>query len=71
LTAATWDLANDSVLCTFGPTEDNVLIELVRVKTKPKSQYLLNTQYLWLLLTYFQRMYSSHILGCAMSKSRA
>jgi hypothetical protein len=32
LTAATWDLANDSVLCAFGPTEDNALLELVRVK---------------------------------------
>ncbi|TVY55794.1 Elongator complex protein, partial [Lachnellula suecica] len=37
-TAATWDLANDSVLCTFGPTESNALIELVRVQTKAKSQ---------------------------------
>ncbi|TVY18310.1 Elongator complex protein 1 [Lachnellula arida] len=38
LTAATWDLANDSVLCTFGPTESNALIELVRVVTKPEAQ---------------------------------
>jgi elongator complex protein 1 len=44
LTAATWDLANDSVLCTFGPTENNALIELVRVKTKPESQYLFHPQ---------------------------
>lgn len=36
LTAATWDLADsdDSVVCTFGPTPENPLIELVRVKTK-------------------------------------
>ncbi|TVY86739.1 Elongator complex protein, partial [Lachnellula willkommii] len=38
LTAATWDLANDSVLCTFGPTGSNALIELVRVVTKPEAQ---------------------------------
>ncbi|KUJ12018.1 elongator complex protein-like protein 1 [Mollisia scopiformis] len=31
LTATTWDLANDSVLCAFGPTENDPLIELVRV----------------------------------------
>jgi len=40
LTAATWDLANDTVLCTFGPSEENALIELVRVKTKSHSQYV-------------------------------
>jgi elongator complex protein 1 len=42
LTAATWDLADpdDSVLCTFGPTPDNALIELVRVKTRKLSQYV-------------------------------
>jgi elongator complex protein 1 len=40
LTAATWDLANDSnFLCTFGPSEENALIELVRVNIKPGSQY--------------------------------
>jgi elongator complex protein 1 len=34
LTSATWDLAgsDDCVLCTFGPTPENALIELVRVK---------------------------------------
>ncbi|KAE9377847.1 elongator complex protein-like protein 1 [Stipitochalara longipes BDJ] len=37
LTSTTWDLANDSVLCTFGPTETDALIELVRIKTKLNS----------------------------------
>jgi elongator complex protein 1 len=39
LTASTWDLANDAVLCTFGPTEKDALIELVRIKRKSSSQY--------------------------------
>lgn len=39
VTAATWDLANDSVLCTLGPTENDALIELVRVDARSKSQY--------------------------------
>ena len=39
LTASTWDLSNDSVLCTFGPTETDALIELVRITTKSTSQY--------------------------------
>ena len=39
LTASTWDLANDSVLCTVGPTETDALIELVRITTKSTSQY--------------------------------
>lgn len=36
LTSATWDLADsdDSVICTFGPTAEDALIELVRVRTK-------------------------------------
>ncbi|KAH6674491.1 elongator complex protein-like protein 1 [Halenospora varia] len=38
VTSATWDLANDSVLCTFGPTESNALIELVRVKNTTKTE---------------------------------
>jgi len=32
LTASAWDVATDSVLCAFGPTEDNVLLELKRWK---------------------------------------
>lgn len=40
LTASSWDLANDSVLCTFGPTETDALIELVRIKTGSSSQYV-------------------------------
>jgi elongator complex protein 1 len=35
LTATAWDTANDSLICTFGPTETNVLIELRRVKYHP------------------------------------
>jgi elongator complex protein 1 len=44
LTASTWDLTNDSILCTFGPTETDVLIELVRIKTKSNPQYV-SSQY--------------------------
>lgn len=32
LTASTWDVSGDSVLCAFGPTKDNVLLELKRWK---------------------------------------
>lgn len=38
VSAATWDLTSESVVCSFGPSEDNAVIELVRVKTTPKSQ---------------------------------
>lgn len=39
LTAVTWDLADseDTLICTFGPTLEDVLIELVRVKTSDSS----------------------------------
>ncbi|EKD16630.1 IKI3 family protein [Drepanopeziza brunnea f. sp. 'multigermtubi' MB_m1] len=37
LSAATWDLANDSVLCAFGPTENEPVIELVRITAKSDS----------------------------------
>jgi elongator complex protein 1 len=37
ITAATWDLASDSVLCTLGPSEDDALIELVRIDLKSGS----------------------------------
>jgi elongator complex protein 1 len=30
LTATAWDVATDSVICTFGPTKDNILVELKR-----------------------------------------
>lgn len=30
LTASAWDVASDSVICAFGPTKDNVLLELKR-----------------------------------------
>lgn len=41
LTASAWDLANDSILCSFGPTETDALIELVRIETKTNSQYVI------------------------------
>lgn len=46
LTAATWDLVNDSVLCTFGPTENDALIELLRVNVNSNSQYVLLKMYI-------------------------
>ena len=30
LTSSTWDVASDSVICAFGPTKDNALLELKR-----------------------------------------
>ena len=32
LTASAWDVASDSLVCAFGPTKDNVLLELKRWK---------------------------------------
>ena len=32
LTASAWDVASDSVICAFGPTKDNVVLELRRWK---------------------------------------
>ncbi|KAF7905108.1 uncharacterized protein EAF01_005629 [Botrytis porri] len=37
ITAAAWDLANDAVVCTVGPTENDAVIQLIRVKTTSKS----------------------------------
>lgn len=37
ITATAWDLINDSILCTIGPTEENALLELVRIDTKSNS----------------------------------
>ena len=36
LTGSAWDVASDSVICAFGPTEDNVLLELRRWKKYAK-----------------------------------
>lgn len=35
LTSITWDLADsdDTLICTFGPTIEDVVIELVRIRT--------------------------------------
>ena len=37
LTASSWDVASDSVVCAFGPTVDNALLELRRWKTYEKT----------------------------------
>ena len=37
LTASAWDVASDSVICAFGPTKDNVLLELKRWKKYGKA----------------------------------
>lgn len=37
LTASAWDVASDSVICAFGPTKDNVLLELKRWKKYEKT----------------------------------
>ncbi len=37
LTASTWDVATDSVICAFGPTTDNVLLDLRRWKKYDKT----------------------------------
>ena len=37
LTASAWDVASDSVICAFGPTQDSVLLELKRWERYEKS----------------------------------
>ena len=37
LTASAWDVASDSIICTFGPTKDNVLLELKRWRKYDKT----------------------------------
>ncbi|KAJ8060085.1 hypothetical protein OCU04_011695 [Sclerotinia nivalis] len=37
VTAAAWDLADDAVVCTVGPTENDAVIQLIRVETNSKS----------------------------------
>ena len=37
LTASAWDVASDSVICAFGPTKGNVLLELRRWKKYEKT----------------------------------
>lgn len=41
ITAVAWDLGSDSLICAYGPAENDDLIELVRVTIKKG----LNTQY--------------------------
>ena len=36
VTASAWDVASDSVICAFGPTKDNILLELKRWKKYEK-----------------------------------
>ena len=71
LTAAAWDLSNDSnFLCTFGPSEENALIELVRVDLNSKSQYINpQSQYQIQRLILFQSLYPNYIVGCTMPES--
>jgi hypothetical protein len=69
VTGATWDLTNESIVCTFGPSEDNSVIELVRVKTIPKSQYFTHSHLIGILLIYIQRKYTDHFLGRTLSQS--
>jgi elongator complex protein 1 len=45
VTAATWDLANDSILCTLGPSEQDALIQLIRVDIGLESDSKGNSQY--------------------------
>jgi len=37
LTASAWDVASDSVICAFGPTKENALLELKRWKKYEKT----------------------------------
>lgn len=37
LTASAWDVATDSVICAFGPSKDNVLLELKRWRRYEKT----------------------------------
>ena len=37
LTASTWDVATDSIICTFGPTKDNPLLDLKRLRRNYES----------------------------------
>ena len=37
LTASAWDVASDSIICAFGPTKENVLLELRRWKKYEKT----------------------------------
>ena len=37
LTASAWDVASDSIICAFGPTKENVLLELRRWKRYEKT----------------------------------
>lgn len=38
ITAATWDVATDSIVCAFGPTKDDILIQLKRWASKSGLQ---------------------------------
>lgn len=37
LTATTWDISSDSIICTFGPSEQNAIIELRRKRPEVTS----------------------------------
>lgn len=40
ITAATWDVATDSVVCAFGPTRDDIILQLKRWASKSGPQGL-------------------------------
>lgn len=43
VTASTWDLGNGSIVCTLGPTEENPLVELIRIDNKSNLSYVLRS----------------------------
>lgn len=61
LTSSTWDLASDCVLCTFGPTETDALIELVRIKIKQNTQYVSSSPSKKIYLSPLVSIQSSHL----------
>ncbi|KAI9873060.1 MAG: hypothetical protein M1830_000882, partial [Pleopsidium flavum] len=38
LTATAWDLATDAIICAFGPTKDNIIVELKRVHRSSNAE---------------------------------
>ncbi len=40
LTASAWDVTSDSIVCTFGPSKDNVLLQLKRWNESSGLQYI-------------------------------
>lgn len=38
ISAVAWDVATDSRICAYGPSEEDALIDLVRVKNGTRSE---------------------------------